>query len=130
MKLTKADKKEIINAAIEAAATALTHAFKTCELKDKIESMVINDDNGEEFVLTFYPSAKFSKERVKKYVLTKAEDSVLGLNNPWSLSQILKKLIEAADILLHEKNYDAHGWELIGAAQESAKKTLKLLNEA
>ena len=67
MKVTESEKKEIINAAIEAAAKVLTHAFKVCELKDKIESMVINDNNGEEFVLTFYPSASFSTERVKEY---------------------------------------------------------------
>ena len=67
MDMTEKDKALIVNAAIEAAAKVLTHAFKMCELKDKIESMVINDETGEEFVLTFYPSDSFSTSRVTEY---------------------------------------------------------------
>ncbi len=40
--------------------------------------------------------------------------------SPWPLCEVLDKLCEAADILLSEKNYDGHGWELIAAARLEA----------
>lgn len=33
------------------------------------------------------------------------------LNDAWPLKDILKKLIDGTDILLHKKDYDALGWE-------------------
>lgn len=39
--------------------------------------------------------------------------AAMGLGEPWPTHDVLAKLIEAAEILLHEKNYDGHGWELI-----------------
>lgn len=35
----------------------------------------------------------------------------LGQDEPWPLIDVIKKLCEAADILLHKKDYDGHGWE-------------------
>jgi len=40
---------------------------------------------------------------------------------PWALKDILSKLAEAADILLHQKDYDGHGWEVIQAAMDAAR---------
>lgn len=54
-------------------------------------------------------------------------DEILRLDQPWPLKDILAKLIEASDILLHEKNYDQHGWEIISHATEEAKKIKALL---
>jgi hypothetical protein len=31
--------------------------------------------------------------------------------NSWPLIDVLRKLVEVADILLHKKDYDGHGWE-------------------
>ena len=31
----------------------------------------------------------------------------------WDTISVLEKLVEAADILLHKKDYDGHGWEEI-----------------
>jgi len=45
-------------------------------------------------------------------------------NTAWSLNDIIKKLCEATSILLHEKNYDADGWELINTAFNLAEKYL------
>ena len=67
LKITEGEKKLILSAAIEAASKALTHAFRLCKLEDRIESMIIDDENGEEFVLTFYPSNTFRPDRTKKY---------------------------------------------------------------
>ncbi len=50
-----------------------------------------------------------------------------GLNDSWPLKDILKKLIEGADILLNKKDYDGHGWEEISLARKMAKDKLKAL---
>jgi transcriptional regulator with XRE-family HTH domain len=57
---------------------------------------------------------------------------VLGLDNSWSLKDVLKKLIEASEILLHQKNYDGHGWEEINHCVERGKSIVSTLsgNEA
>ncbi len=49
---------------------------------------------------------------------------ILLLEQPWPLRDSLLKLIEAAEILLNEKNYDGDGWEQIQHAAEAAKKAL------
>lgn len=33
------------------------------------------------------------------------------LDQPWPLMDVIKKLCEATDILLHKKDYDGHEWE-------------------
>ena len=57
---------------------------------------------------------------------------ILGLDNSWSLKDVLKKLIEASEILLHQKNYDGHGWEEINHCVERGKSIVSTLscNEA
>jgi hypothetical protein len=46
--------------------------------------------------------------------------SFLGLNRPYSLDSVLDKLIKTSDILMHEKNYDGHGWEILREARQEA----------
>ena len=46
---------------------------------------------------------------------------IIGADQPWSLYDVLNKLIEASDILLHKKNYDGHGWEEIYHAAKRAR---------
>lgn len=43
----------------------------------------------------------------------------------WPLKCIVEKLIEAADILLDEKDYDGHGHELISFARNEARNWLR-----
>jgi hypothetical protein len=38
-------------------------------------------------------------------------DKILRIDQPYSLQEVFKGLIEATDILLHKKDYDGHGWE-------------------
>lgn len=54
-------------------------------------------------------------------------DDILGLDQPWPLVDVLKKLIEASDILLHKHSYDGHGWEEISHAVEIGKQKVDLL---
>jgi hypothetical protein len=49
---------------------------------------------------------------------------VIGADQPWPLYDVLKKLIEASEILLHTKNFDGHGWEEIHHAAERAKQII------
>jgi hypothetical protein len=53
---------------------------------------------------------------------------ILGLNQPWPLVDVLKKLVEASEILLHKKSYDGHGYEEINQAVDRAKEIIALLN--
>jgi hypothetical protein len=47
-----------------------------------------------------------------------------GEDEPWSLRECVLKLVEAADILLHQKDYDGMHWELIQSAWTHAKEYL------
>jgi len=51
------------------------------------------------------------------------------LASPWPIQDIIKKLVEAADILLICKNYDGHGYEEINAARDAAVEWLKSFPE-
>jgi hypothetical protein len=48
-------------------------------------------------------------------------DNILRNDHPYSLSEVLKVLIEATDILLHEKDYDVHGLERYEYCYQLAK---------
>ena len=45
-------------------------------------------------------------------------------DQPWPLKDVVEKLCEAAEILLHEKNYDGHGHEEIAQALDAGRKML------
>lgn len=53
----------------------------------------------------------------------------LGLGQPYSTADVLRKLIDAAEILLAEKNYDGHGWEEIAGCVGYAKERLPKIHE-
>lgn len=48
-------------------------------------------------------------------------DDILMLDRPYSLKHVIDKLVEASEILLHNKNYDGHGWELISHCVDLGK---------
>jgi hypothetical protein len=58
-------------------------------------------------------SAQLAAERARVREL-------LAVDQPWPLVDTLAKLAEAANILLLDKDYDGHGWELIGRARLDA----------
>lgn len=47
-----------------------------------------------------------------------------GTDGPWPLRDVIEKLTEAATILLDEKDYDGHGWELIAGCRDRAREIL------
>ena len=51
---------------------------------------------------------------------------VLPENSAWPVNDVLSKLIEAAEILLHRCDYDGHGYEEILAAVDAAKQITKV----
>lgn len=48
----------------------------------------------------------------------------LMLDSAWPLRDIVAKLVDAANILLIDKDYDGHGWELISGAKKRAEQWL------
>lgn len=50
--------------------------------------------------------------------------AVLMEDQAWPLRDVLAKLVEAGEILMHQKNYDGHGWEEISTAIERGKAAL------
>lgn len=57
-----------------------------------------------------------------------SEIDLLDLHNPWSLKDSLQKLVEAANILLHQKNYDGHGWEEISHCVTRGEEIINKIN--
>lgn len=59
-------------------------------------------------------------------------DKVIRLDQPYSLPEVLKALVECADILLHEKSYDRAGWERLEYCYRHGKDIIELFegNEA
>jgi hypothetical protein len=55
-------------------------------------------------------------------------ESVLALDNPWCLRDVLKKLIEASEILLQQKDYDGHGWEEISHCVDRGNEIVSILS--
>lgn len=47
------------------------------------------------------------------------------MQEPWPIHDVVSKLVEASEILLHKKNYDGHGWEEISHAVAYAKQWLE-----
>lgn len=46
-------------------------------------------------------------------------------DHPWSTKQVLAKLVEAADILLNDHDYDGHGYELIIVARDRGREIIE-----
>lgn len=53
-------------------------------------------------------------------------DKVIRLDQPYSLPEVLKALVECADILLHEKSYDRVGWERLEYCYRHGKDIIAL----
>lgn len=53
--------------------------------------------------------------------VTRQRDEALRMDTPWPIPEVLRKLADAADILLHQRNYDGHGHEEIGHARDAAR---------
>ncbi len=56
-------------------------------------------------------------------------EEILENDTAWSLTEVLAKLLEATEILMDEKDYDGHGWELITQAQTRGKELLTKFNQ-
>lgn len=54
---------------------------------------------------------------------------ILALDTAWPLIDVLKKLVHATDVLLHEKAYDRAGWEEIEHCFQRGKQTIELLDK-
>lgn len=59
----------------------------------------------------------------------KLTDEILGLSNPYPLTDVLKRLINAAEYLLHKKSYDGGDYEEIEGCVIIAKETIQLIDK-
>ncbi len=53
---------------------------------------------------------------------------ILGFDNPFALNDVLSKLAEAAEYLLHKKSYDGYDYEEIGICAGRARDIVKLFH--
>jgi len=53
---------------------------------------------------------------------------IFRFDKPWSLLEVMKKLVGASDILLHQKDYDRMGWEEHEHAYREGKAIIELLS--
>jgi len=70
-----------------------------------------------------------SKDLLTKYRFSSKEQgekepNILGLDNAWPLKNVLEKLIEATNILLHNKSYDGQGYEEMQICVSRAKEII------
>jgi hypothetical protein len=56
----------------------------------------------------------------------KEEENIM-VKGAWPFIDVLKKLVESADILLHKKDYDGHGWEQIEICFKRGQEIIKEL---
>jgi len=79
------------------------------ELRDKIIS-VRDDDNGDYMdVVTIEDALIICQSAIEKAEKRGVKNTFVVPGLP--LIDVMSKLNEAADILLHKKDYDGHGWE-------------------
>ena len=57
-------------------------------------------------------------------------EDLLGLRTAFPTIDILTRLTEAGDVLLHRYDYDAHGWEVLHYCIEDAKKRIEAFRQA
>jgi hypothetical protein len=105
----------------------------------KLKELGYKDEPIKELVSLFYRQQKYlfaediHKEKLKLLGISGVSNSlpineIIGLNEPYSLRDILLKLVEASNILMHEKNYDGTGWEFISKTTELANEKIALLS--
>ena len=83
-----------------------------------------------------YKSPKSVMDLLKR--IKDLHDGVKELNQPhvsgllpndndkaWNTHDVIAKLVEATDILLHRKDYDGHGWEEIEICYQRGKEILQ-----
>lgn len=67
---------------------------------------------------------EYAESPDRKQIHFNPQIDMLDEDKPWDTFSVISKLVEAADILLHKKDYDGHGWEEI---EISHKRGLELL---
>lgn len=63
-------------------------------------------------------------ESLERAIPSAIQGSVGGIDSPWPAADVVRKLADAADILLGQHDYDGHGWEEIWAASDVARRWL------
>ena len=67
----------------------------------------------------------FNREQANELLPLVSVSLPLDADQTWPTRDVLNKLIEASEILLHKKDYDGHGWEEIAHCVDLAKGIVK-----
>lgn len=70
------------------------------------------------------------KVELPEVVHSETPKDILRLSEAWTLNDVVNKLIEASEILLHDKNYDGMGYEEIEQCVKIAKEFNKSLSKS
>ncbi len=119
---------------LEGLKTKFLHTLYDCgvsntEKGNELLSMYESSLSQQQFEFGF----KASQEE-KKIDLSELKvdglNKVLSADGPYPLHEVMKYLIEGADILLHKKAYDGDGWEGLEYAYRKAKEIYPFCNQA
>lgn len=89
---------------------------------NRIQNTIL-DEQRKSFIKAFIAGAK--SQSMSEWVSVE----ILRFSEPWSLLEVMKKLVEASDILLHQKDYDRLGWEEHEHAFREGKKIIQALEQ-
>lgn len=114
------DYEKIAINAINSATASLTEELRKSKLtKTRIHRSEILDK--------FFFEKECDELKQKLSSDKEKYDKILGLSNTWPLKDVLGKLTDAADKLLHRYNYDGHYHEEIHICLDRGKEIIELL---
>lgn len=87
------------------------------------------DEEGFDIPEDAIPKIVGAMQQYRKNGLREELIKLLGLNNPYPLKEVLIRLRMATNVLLHEKNYDRHGYEELEQCAQRAKEIILLIDE-
>jgi hypothetical protein len=95
----------------------------------KFDSIIETMENAKvinEFGAGFDEGAKWYRDQIKVSFRDELV-KLLGTDNAWPLVNVMEKLVESTEILLHKKDYDRHGWEEVSHCVERGKEIIEYL---
>lgn len=105
---------------------------------EMIEKFAANSSEDINWQRNFYAGAWYARDiyeqqREKDLAEIEKRDKktgeLLGVGNPYPLSDVLQRLVDAAEYLLHNKSYDGHDYEEISICKGRAKDIIKALQQ-
>lgn len=97
---------------------------------DHHKVMKMNQELWEAYMLGINDRISVEKEPTTVSSAGKEVSDLLGTHEPWPLTDVLLKLIESTEYLLHVNNYDRHGWEEVSHSTKIGSEYLDKLTQS